>query len=136
MLLLTVTIVLVAVSWQSSTKEWRESVSQRQVASNRVGSVRPNAAESDAAAISRRVVSRELGASDDDRQLWVSPTQGSPLDLHYLPAGTQLLVHVRPEALWAHPEEEKIVAALHPWGERSWQMSGSGIPGLARSCPR
>ncbi len=48
--------------------------------------------------------------------LWISPTEGQPIPLAYVPAGTQCLVHLRPAALAAHPEGEKALAALGPWG--------------------
>lgn len=58
----------------------------------------------------------EAVVPDDGGSFWGSPTQGPMFDLHYLPAGAHLLVHFRPAAMWAHPEGEKIVAVLGPWG--------------------
>lgn len=49
--------------------------------------------------------------------LWASPTSGGPISLAYVPAGTQCLVYLRPAAIAAHPEGEKVLAALGPWGE-------------------
>jgi hypothetical protein len=49
--------------------------------------------------------------------LWISPTEGSPISLAYVPAGTQCLVYLRPAALLSHPEGERMVAALGPWGQ-------------------
>ena len=57
--------------------------------------------------------------ADDGKTLWVSPTAGEPVSLSYLPSGTQLLLHLRPAEILAHPEGEKIVAALGPWGGNS-----------------
>ena len=56
----------------------------------------------------------------DDPQgtlLWASPTAGAPLSLAYMPAGVQCLVHLRPALVAAHPEGEKVLAALGPWGQ-------------------
>ena len=62
-------------------------------------------------------VPRESVVADDGQSLWVSPTAGSPLPLNYLPAGAQLLLHLRPSELVEHAEGEKVLAALGPWGE-------------------
>ena len=53
---------------------------------------------------------------DDGKSLWVSPTEGKPTPLTHIPSGTQMLLHLRPAEILAHPEGEKIVAALGPWG--------------------
>ena len=53
---------------------------------------------------------------DDGKSLWTSPTEGKPLDLAYLPPGSQIIVALRPAALLKHPEGEKVVAALGPIG--------------------
>ncbi len=60
---------------------------------------------------------QEQVIADDGKTLWISPTSGTPLDLAYVPLGTQLLLHVRPAALVSHPEGGKALAALGPWGE-------------------
>jgi hypothetical protein len=56
---------------------------------------------------------------DDPRGelLWASPTAGPPISLAYVPAGTQCLIHFRPALINAHPEHERIFAALGPWWE-------------------
>jgi hypothetical protein len=56
---------------------------------------------------------------DDGTTLWASPTDGPPLDLSYLPPGPQIVLALRPAALAAHPEGEKVLAALGPIGESS-----------------
>jgi len=61
-------------------------------------------------------IGRELAVEDDGQLLWVSPTEGPPLSLRYVPLGTQLLLHLRPADLLAHAEGKKIQAALGPWG--------------------
>jgi hypothetical protein len=63
----------------------------------------------------------DLGAAsnvidDDGRSMWVSPTAGSPIDLDWLPQGVQMILALRPNALLAHPEGEKLLAALGPLG--------------------
>jgi hypothetical protein len=49
--------------------------------------------------------------------LWASPTNGVPLSLAYVPGGTQCLIHFRPALVASHPEGERILAALGPWGK-------------------
>ena len=56
-----------------------------------------------------------ITALDDD--VWQSPTKGKPLDLSYLPAGTQMFVALRPADLLAHEEGPRVLAALGPFGE-------------------
>lgn len=53
---------------------------------------------------------------DDGRTMWVSPTSGQPLSLNWLPQGVQMILALRPNALVAHPEGEKVLAALGPLG--------------------
>jgi len=53
---------------------------------------------------------------DDGHTMWASPTKGPPLVLANLPPGVELILALRPAALLAHPEGEKILAALGPWG--------------------
>jgi hypothetical protein len=52
----------------------------------------------------------------------MSPTRGEPLKPGYFPSGVQFLVAVRPAALMAHPEGEKILDALGPSGRRGVQL--------------
>ena len=47
----------------------------------------------------------------------MSPTDGPPLDLAYLPPGVEIVLALRPAELMAHPEGKKVVAALGPLGE-------------------
>lgn len=61
---------------------------------------------------------RPLAAESDTKSLWVSPTNGKPLDLGYLSPGAQIIGVLRPRSLLAHPEAEKIRAALGPEGQR------------------
>lgn len=56
--------------------------------------------------------------ADDGESLWVSPTQGVPLDASYLLPGTQLILHVRVADLLSHSEGDKVLAALGPWGQK------------------
>ncbi|MBL9162632.1 MAG: hypothetical protein JNL18_07880 [Planctomycetaceae bacterium] len=48
--------------------------------------------------------------------LWAPPTDGAPISLAYVPAGTQCLLHVRPASVANGPEGERLIAALGPWG--------------------
>src|SRR4051812_35586331 len=54
---------------------------------------------------------------DDGKTLWVSPTNGKPLGLGYLPPGAQIIVAARPAALLKNAERNKVVAALGPLGK-------------------
>lgn len=54
---------------------------------------------------------------DDGESLWVSPTDGRPLDLAYLPPGVEIILALRPRAILSTGEAAKIVAALGPDGE-------------------
>jgi hypothetical protein len=54
----------------------------------------------------------------DTKPLWESPTDGRPLNLGYLSPGAQIIAVLRPAALLAHPEAEKIRAALGPAGQQ------------------
>jgi hypothetical protein len=58
----------------------------------------------------------DLLVADDGRTMWASPTAGRPLSWEYLPPGAQLVLALRPAALAAHPEGEKVLAALGPLG--------------------
>lgn len=49
--------------------------------------------------------------------LWAAPTAGPPISLDYVPAGTQCLIHLRLAAVAKHPEGERALAALGPWGQ-------------------
>lgn len=59
---------------------------------------------------------------DDGTSLWESPASGKPIDCSYLLPGTQMLLHVRVADLLAHPESEKVQAALGPWGDQAIQQ--------------
>ena len=56
---------------------------------------------------------------DDGQTLWMSPTDGPPLDLAYLPPGVEIVLALRPAELLAAPEGEKVVAALGPLGDHA-----------------
>lgn len=53
---------------------------------------------------------------DDGRAMWASPTSGEPLAWSYLPPGAQIVLALRPAALTAHPEGDKVLAAFGPLG--------------------
>jgi hypothetical protein len=58
----------------------------------------------------------QIVADANGSLLWASPTHGMPISLAYVPAGTLCLAYLRPAQLAAHPEGEKALAALGPWG--------------------
>lgn len=63
-------------------------------------------------------VATESNVIDDDgHSLWVSPTNGPPLDLRFMQPGVEIIVALRPSKLLSHPEGEKVFASLGPLGE-------------------
>ena len=64
---------------------------------------------------------------DDGTTLWASPTSGRPLDLAYLPPGSQIILAVRPADLSKHGEGAKVLAALGPLGQRAIQYLESAM---------
>lgn len=56
---------------------------------------------------------------DDGKSLWVSPTDGKPIDLAYLSPGAQIIIALRPADLLKQPDAEKIRAALGPLGAQA-----------------
>lgn len=72
----------------------------------------------DAAPGAETTVASEIVVDDPSgKLLWASPTSGDRISLAYVPAGTQCLIHLRPAAVAAHPEGERVLAALGSWGE-------------------
>jgi hypothetical protein len=64
---------------------------------------------------------------DDGQTQWESPTDGPPLALRGIPPGVQAILAVRSKSLLAHPEAEKIVAALGPFGAAALREATSRI---------
>lgn len=62
--------------------------------------------------------------------LWQSPTQGEPIALDLLPGGAQTFLIVRPAALLAVPEGQRVLRALGPefLTQRSAWEKAAGIP--------
>jgi hypothetical protein len=58
---------------------------------------------------------------DDGTTMWMSPTAGPPFDLSYLPAGCQLIVAVRPEAIVSDEEVNKTIATLLALAPDGWE---------------
>jgi hypothetical protein len=58
-----------------------------------------------------------LLVADDGTSIWVSPTSGPPLALFHLPGDSQLLLILRPAALQATGEMDRLVTSLGPYGE-------------------
>ncbi|MEX2091458.1 MAG: hypothetical protein WD971_02215 [Pirellulales bacterium] len=73
---------------------------------------------------------------DDGQTLWASPTHGQPIELAYLPPGVEIVLALRPAELLAHPEGEKVSAALGPLGEDAIslveQAAGTKLDGIER----
>jgi hypothetical protein len=68
------------------------------------------------------VAETDIGSNlvdDDGQTLWASPTSGPPLDLAYVPPGSQIVVAVRPGKLTRHGEGAKVLGALGPLGQRA-----------------
>ena len=60
----------------------------------------------------------QVGNVDDDGQtLWASPTAGPPLELKWLPAGSQVIVVLRLAELLTLDEGQKLFDGLGPAGE-------------------
>jgi hypothetical protein len=108
---LTITILLAAwsVFGKSAGDIAASAKSRRQLpATNRPATPRVGATATDA----------PFTLVDDDGQtLWISPTEGPPLQLAYLPPGVQIIVALRPEALAGHTEGKKVLEALGPIGQ-------------------
>lgn len=64
---------------------------------------------------------------DDGQTQWESPTDGPPLALRGIPPGVQAILAVRSKSLLAHPEAEKIVAALGPFGTAAIREATSTV---------
>jgi hypothetical protein len=60
--------------------------------------------------------SEQLVDDPTGQLLWAAPTSGPPVSLAYVPAGAQCLIHLRPKSIASHPEGERVLAALGPWG--------------------
>lgn len=58
----------------------------------------------------------ESNVIDDGKSLWVSPTDGPPIDLHFMHSGVELVVALRPSNILSDSEGEKVLAALGPFG--------------------
>ncbi|MEX2318114.1 MAG: hypothetical protein WD669_13230 [Pirellulales bacterium] len=74
------------------------------------------AVKSDAAPVSAETSNL---IEDDGHSMWASPTSGKPLRWEGLPPGVQIVLALRPSALAANPEGEKVLAALGPLGGES-----------------
>ena len=51
---------------------------------------------------------------DDGNTLWASPTNGPPLDLAYLPPGSQFIAALRHEPIESHPRVKNSCVARAP----------------------
>ncbi len=96
-----------------------QELSKQDPSSSRATTAPPNAHASETGI---SPADRVTLVEDDGKTLWVSPTSGPPLDLAYLPPGTQIIVALRPAALASHPEDNKVIDALGPIGFRGAQI--------------
>jgi eukaryotic-like serine/threonine-protein kinase len=64
-----------------------------------------------------------------DEPVWQSPTKGQPLDLKYLPPGTQVYIALRPAEILKHPEGPKVIEGLGPLGNLAFEALKT-VPGL------
>ena len=63
-----------------------------------------------------------LNLVDDDGQtLWISPTDGQPLDLAYLPPGVQIIVALRPGSWRTTLKAKKSSRPSGPVVGRAWR---------------
>ncbi len=68
--------------------------------------------------------------SDDGQLLWMTPTSGPPLELHFVPPGAQLILVARPHDLTASSWGTQVWQALGPeiaTAKQSWEMA-AGFP--------
>lgn len=63
--------------------------------------------------------------ADDGQTLWASPTSGTAIDLSIVPDGSSLVLHLRPAALLATGEGQRVWRALGPAGERAAEAARS-----------
>jgi serine/threonine protein kinase len=52
--------------------------------------------------------------TDDGKTLWASPTEGTPIDLKYVPPEAQVVFCLRPTSMMATSEGPKVLKALGP----------------------
>jgi hypothetical protein len=83
------------------------------------GAARDPAAPSAAPIAELETASVDVVDDADGRLLWASPTSGPSISLAYAPAAAQCFINLRPATILEHPEGERVVASLGPWGARS-----------------
>jgi hypothetical protein len=65
---------------------------------------------------------------DDGKTLWVSPTDGPPIDTTYLPPGVTFIVALRPESIASHDEGEKLFDPDWPASKRILDVFANDVP--------
>jgi hypothetical protein len=70
----------------------------------------------------------QTAAEDDGVALWDAPTRGENIKLQYLPFGGQVFLHIRVKELLAHPQADKLKAALGPASAEAQTWLHSRIP--------
>jgi hypothetical protein len=122
--LIAVTLLVVIIG-AAAGYVWRAEkiarLQQQQAAAADVVEAMADLAKAEAAASSGPMARgrEEIVEDAEGSLLWASPTQGAPISTAYVPAGTLCLAYVRPAQLAAHPEGEKVLAALGPWGVKA-----------------
>ncbi len=124
---------ILAVSVAVATLACRYSKRERSPAARPVpavsGSHRMGAAEKDQRAEPHEA-SPSVAPAGDGTGLWLSPTQGHPVALAYLPVGTEMIAVLRPADILTHPEGAKTAELLGPYlgGSLSQWQQELGIP--------
>ena len=113
-LLLSLGIAAVALAFMGSIALWPAPDESLDI--EKEGSLSLAAPESEESPTEVISATDDLVIADDGQTQWVSPTSGMPIELSYLPLGTQMVLHLRPADVAAHGEGEKIFAAMGPWG--------------------
>ena len=73
-------------------------------------------ADEPSAAPSAAPANHVTAIDDDGSTLWISPTEGQPLDVRYIPSSAQVILALRPAELLALEEGAKVIDALGPAG--------------------
>ena len=76
-------------------------------------------------ALSAGLIDGQQVVPDDGEQLWKSPTWGEPISFEYSPPGAQLFFVLRPSALLASAEGQRVLQALGPEfaaARKSWEQ--------------
>jgi hypothetical protein len=67
---------------------------------------------------------------DDGKTLWVSPTDGPPIDVSYLPPGVVFIIAIRPESIAEHDEGDKLFDPEWPASKRFMECFAKDVPSV------